>query len=141
MLRGRLELLLAGQRISISGGPFDAMPEGARGLCLEAGAARAAEAEWQLDVPDYGVPDEAGLRAILAQMLEAMRAAPDGAYHIGCKAGIGRTGTVMACLAIMAGAVEGDPVAWLRAAYQPEAIETPAQEEFVRRFTRERLVL
>jgi protein-tyrosine phosphatase len=135
MLRGRLELPLAGRLISISGGPFDAMPEGARGLCLEARAARVAEAEWQLDVPDYGVPDEAALRAILAQMLEAMRAAPDGAYHIGCKAGIGRTGTVMACLAIMAGAVEGDPVAWLRAAYFQEAIETPGQEAFVRGFT------
>ena len=139
MLRGRLELPLDGKLISISGGPFDAMPEGARGLCLEAGAARAAEAEWQLDVPDYGVPDEAGLRAILAQMLEAMRAAPNDAYHIGCKAGIGRTGTVMACLAIMAGAVEGDPVAWLRAAYFQGAIETPGQEAFVRGFARERL--
>ena len=135
MLRGRLELPLAGQRISISGGPFDAMPEGARGLCLEAGAERIGEAEWQLDVPDYGVPDEAGLRAILAQMLEAMRAAPNDAYHIGCKAGIGRTGTVMACLAIMAGAVEGDPVAWLRTAYYQGAIETPGQEAFVRGFT------
>jgi protein-tyrosine phosphatase len=132
-------LPLAGQRISISGGPFDAMPEGARGLCLEAGAARAAEAEWQLDVPDYGVPDEAGLRAVLAQMLEAMRATPKDTYHIGCKAGIGRTGTVMACLAIMAGAVEGDPVAWLRAAYFQGAIETPGQEAFVRGFARERL--
>ena len=139
MLRGRLELPLDGKLISISGGPFDAMPEGARGLCLEAGAARVAEAEWQLDVPDYGVPDEAGLRAVLAQMLEAMRAAPNDAYHIGCKAGIGRTGTVMACLAIMAGAVEGDPVAWLRAAYFQGAIETPGQEAFVRGFARERL--
>jgi hypothetical protein len=42
----------------------------------------------------------------------------------------------MACLAIMAGAAEGDPVAWLRAAYYPGAIETPAQEDFVRGFTR-----
>ena len=136
MLRGRLELPLDGKVISISGGPFDAMPEGARGLCLEAGAARAAEAEWQLDVPDYGVPDEAALRTVLADMLEAMRAAPDGAYHIGCKAGLGRTGTAMACLAILAGAAEGDPVAWLRAAYNAEAIETTGQEEFVRRFAR-----
>ncbi|MCA3352146.1 MAG: protein tyrosine phosphatase [Roseomonas sp.] len=136
MLRGRLELPLDGRLISISGGPFDAMPQGARGLCLEARAARVAEAEWQLDVPDFGLPDEAGLRTVLTQMLEAMRAAPDGAYHIGCKAGIGRTGTVMACLAIMAGAAEGDPVSWLRAAYNAEAIETPGQEEFVRRFAR-----
>lgn len=140
MLRGRLELPLGGQRISISGGPFDAMPEGARGLCLEARAARIGEAEWQLDVPDFGLPNEAALRAVLADMLEAMRAAPDGAYHIGCKAGLGRTGTAMACLAILAGAVEGDPVAWLRAAYTAEAIETPAQEDFVRRFARAALV-
>ena len=136
MLRGRLELPLGGQRISISGGPFDAMPAGARGLCLEARAARVAEAAWQLDVPDFGLPDEAALRAVLTQMLAAMRAAPDGAYHIGCKAGLGRTGTAMACLAILAGAVEGDPVVWLRAAYHPAAIETPAQEDFVRRFAR-----
>jgi hypothetical protein len=140
MLRGRLELPLGGQRISISGGPFDAMPAGARGLCLEARAARVAEAEWQLDVPDFGLPDEAGLRVVLADMLEAMRAAPDGAYHIGCKAGLGRTGTAMACLAILAGAVEGDPVTWLRAVYNAEAIETPAQEDFVRRFARAALV-
>ena len=136
MLRGRLELPLVGQRISISGGPFDAMPEGARGLCLEARAARSAEAAWRLDVPDFGLPDEAALRVVLQQMLAEMRAAPDGAYHIGCKAGLGRTGTAMACLALMAGAVEGDPVAWLRAAYNPEAIETPEQEDFVRRFAR-----
>jgi protein-tyrosine phosphatase len=135
MLRGRLALPLDGRLISISGGPFNAIPEGARGLCLEADAARIGEAEWRLDVPDYGVPDEAALRAILAQMLEAMRAAPNDAYHIGCKAGIGRTGTVMACLAIMAGAVEGDPVAWLRTAYFQGAIETPGQEAFVRFFT------
>ena len=136
MLRGRLELPLDGSLISISGGPFDAMPEGARGLCLEADAARIGEAEWRLDVPDYGVPDDAALRAVLTEMLAAMRAAPDGAYHIGCKAGLGRTGTAMACLAILAGPVQGDPVAWLRAAYNAEAIETPAQEDFVRRFAR-----
>jgi protein-tyrosine phosphatase len=140
MLRGRLGLSLDGTRVCITGGPFDALPEGARGLCLEAHAARLGEAAWRLDVPDFGLPDEAALRGVLQQMLAEMRAAPDGAYHIGCKAGLGRTGTAMACLALMAGAVEGDPVAWLRAAYHPDAIETPAQEEFVRRFTRERLV-
>ncbi len=140
MLRGRLALSLDGGRVCITGGPFDALPEGARGLCLEAHAARLGEAAWRLDVPDFGLPDEAALRGVLQQMLAEMRAAPDGTYHIGCKAGLGRTGTAMACLALMAGAVEGDPVAWLRAAYHPDAIETPAQEEFVRRFARERSV-
>ena len=137
MLRGALRFALDGVPITITGGPFDAMPEGARGLCLEAHAARVGEATWRVDVPDFGLPDEAALRAALTAMLAALRAAPDGTYHIGCKAGLGRTGTAMACLAIMAGAVEGDPVAWLRAAYNPEAIETPAQEDFVRRFARD----
>jgi len=136
MLRGTLVLSLDGAPIRITGGPFDTLPDGARGLCLQARAARSAEAAWRLDVPDFGLPDEAALRGVLQQMLAEMRAAPDGAYHIGCKAGLGRTGTAMACLSIMAGAVEGDPVAWLRAAYNAEAIETPAQEDFVRRFAR-----
>ena len=134
MLRGVLRFALDGVPITITGGPFDAMPEGARGLCLEAHAARVAEATWRVDVPDFGLPDEAALRAALADMLVMLRAEPDGAYHIGCKAGLGRTGTAMACLAIMAGAAEGDPVAWLRAGYNQAAIETPAQEAFVRAF-------
>ncbi len=134
MLRGVLRFSLDGRAVSISGGPFDALPQGAQGLCLEAEAERRAEATWRVDVPDFGLPDEALLRAALADMLARMRAAPDGAYHIGCKAGLGRTGTAMACLAILAGAVEGDPVAWLRARYHSGAIETPAQEDFVRRF-------
>jgi len=119
MLRGVLRFAVDGVPITITGGPFDAMPEGARGLCLEAHAARVAEATWRVDVPDFGLPDEAALRAALTDMLAALRAAPDGAYHIGCKAGLGRTGT-----------------AWLRAGYNQAAIETPAQEDFVRRFAR-----
>jgi hypothetical protein len=131
-LRGAITLLVDGQPVRITGGPFDAMPDGARGLCLESRAARAAEAEWWLDVPDFGVPDAAALRAVLGAMLAAMRAQPDDAFHIGCKAGLGRSGLALACLAQMAGAVDGDPVAWLRARYVAAAIETAAQEEFVR---------
>lgn len=131
-LRGAITLPVGGHTVHVTGGPFDAMPEGARGLCLEAAAARVAEAEWRLDVPDFGVPDAAALRTVLDAMLAAMRERPADVFHIGCKAGLGRSGLALACLAQMAGAVEGDPVAWLRARYVPEAIETPAQEAFVR---------
>lgn len=131
-LRGAITLTIGGHPVRITGGPFDTMPDGARGLCLEPRAARAAEAEWRLDVPDFGVPDAVALRAVLGAMLAAMRERPGDAFHIGCKAGLGRSGLALACLAQMAGAVEGDPVAWLRARYVAEAIETAAQEEFVR---------
>lgn len=116
----------------ITGGPFDSLPAGARGLCLEAASARVAEAAWRLDVPDFGVPEEAALRAVLAAMLDEMRAAPDAAYHVGCRAGLGRTGMALACLAAMTGVAE--PLGWLRATYDPRAVETPAQEAMVARF-------
>jgi protein-tyrosine phosphatase len=130
--RGSVTLLVDGRAVRITGGPFDSMPEGARGLCLEPRSARVAEAAWRLDVPDFGVPDEAALRDVLGTMLAEMRAAPDAAYHVGCRAGLGRTGLALACLGAMTGVAE--PVRWLRATYDPRAVETPAQEALVARF-------
>ncbi|MBR0673873.1 protein-tyrosine phosphatase family protein [Neoroseomonas soli] len=132
--RGAVTLLVGGWPVRVTGGPFDALPPGARGLCLEPRAMRAPEAEWRLDVPDFGVPEPEALRAVLTEMLAAMRARPQDAFHVGCRAGLGRTGMALACLAQMAGATEGDPVAWLRARYVAEAIETPEQEALVRGF-------
>ena len=132
--RGGVTLPVAGQDVRITGGPFDTLPAGAAGLCLEPRAARAAEARWQLPIPDYGVPEPDALRAVLVAMLAAMRDAPHGAYHIGCKAGLGRTGLALGCLARLAG-ITGDPVVWVRAHYHAEAIETPAQEDVVRGFS------
>ncbi|MBR0650500.1 protein phosphatase [Roseomonas terrae] len=134
MTLGGLTLFLDGRKTRVTGGPFDGLPDGARGLCLEASARRAGLAEWRLDIPDFGVPDDEALRTVLLSMLAAMRERPADAYHIGCRAGLGRTGLALACLAKLAGAVEGDPVAWLRARYVPEAIETEAQAAFVRGF-------
>ena len=120
--------------VLVTGGSFDALPDGARGLCLDAGAARIAEAAWRLDVPDFGVPDATALCRVLDAMLVAMQARPGDGYHVGCRAGLGRTGVALACLAQLTGVVEGDPVAWLRARYDAEAIETAAQVAFVRGF-------
>ena len=133
-LVGAITLTLDGRPVRITGGPFSALPDGAFGLCLEARDPRAGEAMLRMDVPDFGVPDPAELRRVLDALLARMRARPEGAYHIGCKAGLGRTGTAMACLARLAG-IPGDTAAWVRAHYDSRAIETPAQEDFVRRFT------
>lgn len=132
--RGAITLRLGGREVRITGGPFDSLPAGARGLCLEPRSARVAEAEWRLDVADFGVPDAAALRAVLEAMMAAMRASPGDAFHVGCRAGLGRTGMALACLAAMAGVAE--PVAWVRAHYDPAAVETPEQEAMVARFAR-----
>ncbi len=112
-------------------GPFAAMPEGAFGLCLDPRAPNRTDAALVLDVPDYGLPEPAALRATLAALRAAMQAQPGRVFYVGCRAGLGRTGTVLACLAREAG-VEGDPVAWVRAQHDARAVETPAQEEFAR---------
>ncbi len=129
--RGAVTLMVDGQPVRVTGGPFDAMPAGAQGLCLEARADRVAEAAWRLDVPDFGVPQDAALRAVLEAMLAAMRADPAGAYHVGCRAGLGRTGMALACLGAMTGVA--DPIGWVRATYHPGAVETPEQAALVGR--------
>ncbi|BDG73553.1 protein-tyrosine phosphatase family protein [Roseomonas fluvialis] len=130
--RGAVTLMVDGQPVRVTGGPFDSLPPGARGLCLEPRAARVAEAEWRLDVPDFGVPEDAALRDVLGAMLAAMRADPGGTYHVGCRAGLGRTGMALACLGAMTGVA--DPLGWVRATYHAGAVETPGQEALVARF-------
>jgi len=58
--------------------------------------------------------------------------------EIGCVGGLGRTGTVLACMAILAGVPANQAVEWVRATYDSRAVETIEQEEWViwfRRFT------
>ena len=51
--------------------------------------------------------------------------------EVGCLGGHGRTGTALACLAVLAGHPAADAVAWTRTHYCPKAVETPDQEAFV----------
>jgi protein-tyrosine phosphatase len=83
-----------------------------------------------LDWPDFGVPDDpalvvAALRSLLG------RARTGEPVEVGCLGGHGRTGTALACLAILAGLSAADAVAWVRAKYCPKAVETTGQEAFV----------
>ena len=80
------------------------------------------------------MPDPAALRAVLEAMLAAMRERPDDAFHIGCRAGLGRTGMALACLGAMTGLP--DPVEWVRANYAPEAVETAEQAAMVALFAK-----
>lgn len=53
---------------------------------------------------------------------------------IGCIGGLGRTGIVFACMAILTGIPADQAVAGVRANYDPRAIETPGQEQWVQGF-------
>jgi hypothetical protein len=87
---------------------------------------------WQhasLEWPDFGVPTEparvvAALRSVLARAQAGQR------VELGCRGGHGRTGTALACLAVLTGYPSAEAVAWVRAAYCAEAVETAQQEAF-----------
>jgi protein-tyrosine phosphatase len=82
--------------------------------------------------PDFGVPsDDAELRELLVDGLE--RARRGEVVEIGCLGGHGRTGSALACMAVLAG-LESDPVEWVRAAFCDRAVETDEQMAFVRAF-------
>ncbi|HEV7264552.1 MAG TPA: tyrosine-protein phosphatase [Falsiroseomonas sp.] len=133
-IRGTLPLTVAGRPVTITGGPFDALPEGAFGVCLEPEAAKAWLADVALPVADFGVPEPAALKRAVAAVLAQLAAEPARAVHIGCHAGIGRTGLFLACLARAAG-VEGDTLDYVRRHYLPHAAETAAQQQMARSFT------
>jgi hypothetical protein len=82
--------------------------------------------------PDFRLPaDPAAARATLA---EAWRRAETERVEVACAGGRGRTGTALACLAVLDGVPAEEAVAWVRARYDPHAVETPWQARFVRRF-------
>jgi hypothetical protein len=83
--------------------------------------------------PDFGVPDDpAGLAAGLGGALARARAGER--VEIGCVGAHGRTGTALACLAVLCGHPPGTAVAWVREAYCPRAVETDDQAAFVAGF-------
>lgn len=55
----------------------------------------------------------------------------DGRVLVHCIGGHGRTGTALAILLSLTGAMKKDPVAWLRKHYCEEAVETKKQIEYI----------
>ena len=107
-------------------------PERAYGLYLDERWAPT----WPADVvawPDFGLPAEPGVAA--RQISNAfLRASRGELVEVGCLGGSGRTGTVPACMAVLAGVPPAEAVPWVRSAYRPEAVETAEQEAWVQWF-------
>ncbi len=133
-LRGTLPLTVAGRAVTITGGPFDAIPDGAFGVCLEMASAKAWLADVALPTPDFGLPEPEALRQAVGAVLAQLEADPGRPVHVGCRAGVGRTGLFMACLARAAG-VEGDALDYVRRHYLSHAAETEAQQAMARGFS------
>ncbi|MFH8775983.1 protein-tyrosine phosphatase family protein [Streptomyces sp. NPDC017958] len=89
------------------------------------------ESRW-LRWPDFRLPaDRDEARSVLAQAWE--RAASER-VEVACGGGRGRTGTALACLAVLDGVPADEAVAYVRAHYDPRAVETPWQKRYVRDF-------
>jgi len=83
-----------------------------------------------IDWPDFGLPSDPNAAATdIAAAFD--RARLGELVEVGCLGGRGRTGTVLACMAVLAGVPGDEAVAWIRQAYRREAVETPEQEEWV----------
>ena len=86
--------------------------------------------------PDFGLPaDVDGLRTSLSDVVE--RARHGERVEVGCVGGHGRTGTALACLAVLTGLPAGEAVAWVRRTYCDGAVETEEQRAFVEAFVAE----
>jgi hypothetical protein len=86
-----------------------------------------------IDWPDFELPrDDA--RAVSQIRAAFARAKRGEGVEIGCIGGLGRTGTVLACMAVLAGVDAKEAVAWVREHYRPNAVETPDQEQWVQWF-------
>ena len=80
--------------------------------------------------PDFRLPrDGAHLGEVLTEVLDRAR---EGRVEIACGGGRGRTGTALACLAVLDGVPAEQAVTWVREHYHPRAVETPFQRRFIR---------
>ncbi|MGX1885179.1 protein-tyrosine phosphatase family protein [Streptomyces sp. NPDC055287] len=90
------------------------------------------EARW-LRWPDFRLPHDR--REARDALREALGRAADERVEIACGGGRGRTGTALACLAVLDGVPAPEAVTYTRRHYDPRAVETPWQRRFVLRFS------
>jgi protein-tyrosine phosphatase len=98
---------------------------------VERGAAAGVEIDRHPMADGGAPPDAASMNAILSSISAAREG---GDVAVACMGGVGRTGTVAACALVAAGWDPDAAIARVRAVRHPSAVETPAQEAFVRKF-------
>src|SRR5262245_33845648 len=89
------------------------------------------ESHW-LDWPDFGLPADCAQAAKV--LAEVWRRSDRERVEIACAGGGGRPGTALAGLRGVDGVRASEAVGFVRANYDPHAVETPWQRRFVARF-------
>jgi protein-tyrosine phosphatase len=89
------------------------------------------EYRW-VDWPDFRLP--ANPAALRENLVEALARSSVERVEVGCVGGKGRTGTALACLAVLDGAPAANAVTYVRQHYSPDAVETLEQASFVADF-------
>ena len=82
-------------------------------------------------MPDGGVPASAAAMDVIVSEIDEERAR-GGGVAVACLGGVGRTGTVAACVLVRAGYDPDDAIAKVRATRNPYCVESPNQQAFVR---------
>ncbi|GAA1490546.1 protein-tyrosine phosphatase family protein [Brachybacterium sacelli] len=83
--------------------------------------------------PDFRLPVDRG--DAQNALHEAWHRARAERVEVACGGGCGRTGTALACLAVLDGVPAREAVTYVRKYYDPRAVETPWQRRYVARFT------
>ena len=84
--------------------------------------------------PDLWLPaDPADARDALEEL---WRRSTAERVEVACGGGRGRTGTALACVAVLDGVPADEAVRWVRAHHAPGAVETPWQRRYVTRWGR-----
>ncbi|WP_404285335.1 protein-tyrosine phosphatase family protein [Glutamicibacter arilaitensis] len=78
---------------------------------------------------DFSIPSSTD--DTLNALREAYGRAAVERVEITCRGGVGRTGTAMAVLAVLAGIPASDAVKWVRDNYHPKAVETLGQRRWL----------
>jgi ADP-ribosylglycohydrolase/protein-tyrosine phosphatase len=133
------DLLLAGVTCFVDLTSVDELP--AYGARLPATFAGKPVMYHRFTIPDHDVPADPQLMRAILDVIDAALAA-DGFIYLHCRAGIGRTGTVVGCHLIRHGtaahqAIDALNVLWqasARATSWPAIPETSAQRMFIRNY-------
>jgi hypothetical protein len=83
--------------------------------------------------PDFRLPSDRGEAE--AALSDAYERAAEQRVEVACGGGIGRTGTALACLAVLDGVEPGLAVSFVREHYHRKAVETPWQRRYVYSFS------
>ena len=81
---------------------------------------------------DYGLPSDP--LALREALVDAWERAERERVEVGCMGGRGRTGTALACIAVLDGVPADQAVEYVRRHYHPDAVETEEQRQFVAAF-------